>query len=59
MFEVIDHDGKPIGLFYADYFKRDNKNGGAWMDNLVGQSKLLGTKPVIYNVVQLHQAGAR
>jgi len=50
VFNVIDKDGKQIGLFYCDYFKRDNKNGGAWMDNLVGQSKLLGTKPVIFNV---------
>lgn len=50
VFEVFDKDGKPLGLFYADYFKRDNKQGGAWMDNLVGQSKLLGTQPVIYNV---------
>ncbi len=50
VFEVYDKDGKAFALFYCDYFKRDNKNGGAWMDNLVGQSKLLGTKPVIYNV---------
>lgn len=50
VFEVFDKDGSKIGLFYADYFKRDNKNGGAWMSNIVGQSKLLGTKPVIYNV---------
>jgi peptidyl-dipeptidase Dcp len=38
---------------YFDYFKRDNKSGGAWMSNFVGQSKLLGTKPVIYNVANL------
>jgi peptidyl-dipeptidase Dcp len=50
VFEVSDKDGAPIGLFYADYFKRDNKSGGAWMDNFVGQSRLLGTKPVVYNV---------
>jgi peptidyl-dipeptidase Dcp len=50
VFEVLDADGSPLTLFYCDYFKRDNKNGGAWMDNLVTQSKLLGTKPVIYNV---------
>ena len=50
VFEVFDKDGSPLALFYCDYFKRDNKNGGAWMDNFVGQSKLLGTKPVIYNV---------
>ncbi|HET7117679.1 MAG TPA: peptidyl-dipeptidase Dcp [Hanamia sp.] len=50
VFEVFDKDGSPLGLFYCDYFKRDNKSGGAWMSNMVGQSKLLGTKPVIYNV---------
>jgi peptidyl-dipeptidase Dcp len=50
VYEVIDADGKPLALWYCDYFKRDNKNGGAWMDNFIGQSKLLGTLPVIYNV---------
>ncbi|MDC9598190.1 peptidyl-dipeptidase Dcp [Xenorhabdus anantnagensis] len=50
VYEVFDKDGKPLALFYTDYFKRDNKNGGAWMSNFVDQSKLLGTKPVIYNV---------
>ncbi|KAB2896419.1 MAG: dipeptidyl carboxypeptidase II, partial [Dokdonella sp.] len=50
VFTVLDHDGSELALFYCDFFKRDNKNGGAWMDNLVGQSRLLGTKPVVYNV---------
>jgi peptidyl-dipeptidase Dcp len=50
VFEVFDADGASIGLLYCDYFKRDNKGGGAWMDNLVDQSGLLGTKPVVYNV---------
>ena len=50
VFEVSDADGKPLALFYCDYFKRDNKNGGAWMDVFVGQSKMLGTLPVVYNV---------
>jgi peptidyl-dipeptidase Dcp len=50
VFEAIDADGKSLALFYCDYFKRDNKNGGAWMTNLVGQSRLLGTLPVICNV---------
>jgi len=50
VYEVFDKDGSSIGLFYTDYFARDNKAGGAWMDNLVNQSKLLGTQPVIYNV---------
>jgi peptidyl-dipeptidase Dcp len=58
VFEVFDKDGTSMALFYCDYFKRDNKNGGAWMDNLVGQSKLLGTKPVIYNVANFSKPAA-
>ena len=50
VYTVIDKDGSELALFYCDYFKRDNKSGGAWMSEVVGQSKLLGTKPVIYNV---------
>ncbi len=50
VYEVFDEDSTSVGLFYTDYFKRDNKSGGAWMDNIVGQSKLLDTKPVVYNV---------
>lgn len=50
VFEVFDQDDQPLALFYADYFKRDNKRGGAWMSNMVEQSGLMGTKPVIYNV---------
>ena len=50
VFEVYDSNGKPLGLFYCDYFKRDNKSGGAWMNNMVIQSKLLHQLPVIYNV---------
>ena len=53
VFEVSDVDGKPMALFYCDYFKRDNKQGGAWMSEFVGESKLLGTLPVIYNVANL------
>ncbi len=50
VFEVFDADGTSMALFYCDYFKRDNKQGGAWMNNLVDQSKLMGTKPVVSNV---------
>ncbi len=50
VYEVTDQDGSELALFYCDFFQRDNKSGGAWMSNLVGQSKLLGTKPVVYNV---------
>ncbi|MGA7340433.1 MAG: peptidyl-dipeptidase Dcp [Terracidiphilus sp.] len=55
VFEVYDADTKPLALFYCDYFKRDNKNGGAWMDVLVNESKLLGTLPVIYNVANFEK----
>ena len=55
VFDVFDGDGKQLALFYCDYFKRDNKNGGAWMDVFVNQSKLLGTFPVVYNVANFAQ----
>jgi peptidyl-dipeptidase Dcp len=53
VFEVSDADGKPLALFYCDYFKRDNKDGGAWMGSFVRQSKVLGTLPVVYNVANV------
>jgi peptidyl-dipeptidase Dcp len=55
VFEVFDTDGKPMALWYCDYFKRDNKNGGAWMDSFVQQSKLLGTLPVVFNVANFQK----
>ena len=58
VFEVFDSDGKHLALFYCDYFKRDNKNGGAWMSEFVGQSRLLGTSPVVYNVANLPKPAA-
>jgi len=58
VFEVFDQDGSPMALFYADYFKRDNKNGGAWMSNIVEQSDLMGTKPVIYNICNFTKPAA-
>ncbi len=58
VFEVFDVDGKHLALFYCDYFKRDNKNGGAWMSEFVGQSHLLGTSPVVYNVANLPKPAA-
>jgi len=53
VFEVFDPDGKHLALFYCDYFKRDNKNGGAWMSEFVGQSRLLNRQSVVYNVANL------
>ncbi|MET0505225.1 MAG: M3 family metallopeptidase, partial [Luteibacter sp.] len=58
VFEVFDKDDTSMALFYVDYFKRDNKNGGAWMSNLVEQSKLFGNKPVVYNVTNFTKPAA-
>ncbi len=49
VFEVADADGKPLALFIADYFARDNKQGGAWMNSYVAQSKLMGLRAVVAN----------
>ncbi|HVT36357.1 MAG TPA: M3 family metallopeptidase, partial [Nevskiaceae bacterium] len=49
VFEVFNADGSPLGLFLADYFARDNKQGGAWMNEYVTQSHLLGKKAVVIN----------
>ncbi|HYQ03129.1 MAG TPA: M3 family metallopeptidase [Polyangiaceae bacterium] len=48
-FEIFDYDNSPIGLFFCDYYARDNKQGGAWMNAYLDQSTLFGTKPVIAN----------
>jgi peptidyl-dipeptidase Dcp len=58
VFEVFDADGKPMALFYADYFKRDEKGGGAWMDNFVDQNGITGTKPVVFNVANFTKPAA-
>jgi len=49
IWEVFDHDGKPLALFIGDYYARPSKRGGAWMNQYVGQNGLLGTKPVVAN----------
>jgi peptidyl-dipeptidase Dcp len=53
VFDVLDRDGSQIGLFYADYFKRDTKRGGAWMSSFVEQSKLRHEQPVIVNCLNI------
>ncbi len=53
VFEVSDSDGKPLALFYADFFERDNKQGGGWTSDLVSPSKLSGLLPVVFNVENL------
>ncbi|MFD5921027.1 M3 family metallopeptidase [Kitasatospora sp. NPDC058201] len=49
VFEVFEEDGAPLGLFLGDFHARESKRGGAWMDELVTQSHLLGRRPVVYN----------
>ncbi|CAB4877587.1 MAG: M3 family peptidase [Actinobacteria bacterium] len=48
-FEVNNEDGSHVGLFIGDFFTRDSKRGGAWMNNLVDQSSLLNQLPVVVN----------
>lgn len=50
VWEIFDHDGVGLALFYGDFFARESKSGGAWMGNFVEQSELNETRPVIYNV---------
>ena len=57
VFEVFDSDGSSIGLWYCDYYKRDNKSGGAWEDTFVDGSGLLKTKPVVFNVLNIPKPG--
>jgi len=58
VWEIFDNNGEGMALFYGDFFARDSKSGGAWMDNLVQQSTLLGTRPVIYNVCNYQKPAA-
>ncbi|HEV2638517.1 MAG TPA: M3 family metallopeptidase [Actinocrinis sp.] len=49
VFEVFDADGTGMGLYLADFYARSSKRGGAWMDEFVSQSHLLGQRPVVLN----------
>jgi peptidyl-dipeptidase Dcp len=49
VFEVHNEDGTELALFVFDAYARESKRGGAWMNNLVDQSHLLGQKPVVVN----------
>lgn len=50
VWEIFDHNGEGMALFYGDFFARDSKGGGAWMGNFVEQSHEFAARPVIYNV---------
>jgi peptidyl-dipeptidase Dcp len=49
VFDVIDADGKQLAIFIADMYARSNKKGGAWMNEYISQSTLMGTQPVVAN----------
>ncbi len=49
VFEVSNADGSPLGLFLVDWYARENKRGGAWMSTYVDQARLLGTRSVVVN----------
>ena len=53
VFEVFEQDGTPLGLFIGDFYARESKRGGAWMEYLVVPARLLGTRPVVVNNLSL------
>lgn len=55
VWNVFDHNGEQLALFYGDFYARDSKRGGAWMSSYVTQSHMLGTKPVVVNVLNIPQ----
>jgi peptidyl-dipeptidase Dcp len=58
VWEVRNEDGSELGLFLGDYYARNSKRGGAWMNSLVDQSALLGTKPVVINNLNISKPPA-
>ncbi|NIJ12082.1 peptidyl-dipeptidase Dcp [Saccharomonospora amisosensis] len=58
VFEVFDADGGPLGLFLGDYYARDSKRGGAWMNTFRDQSRLLGERPIVVNNLNLVKPAA-
>ncbi len=58
VWEVADAAGEAVGLYLGDFFARDGKRGGAWMSSFVSQSRLLDTRPVVFNVLNVTRAAA-
>jgi peptidyl-dipeptidase Dcp len=58
VWEVSDADGAGVGLYLGDFFAREGKRGGAWMSSFVRQSRLLGTRPVVVNNLNVSRAPA-
>ena len=53
VWDVINEAGRSIGLFLGDFYARPSKRGGAWMNNIVDQSMVLSTQPIVVNVANL------
>tara|TARA_B110000091_G_scaffold95776_1_gene104351 strand:+ start:811 stop:2940 length:2130 start_codon:yes stop_codon:yes gene_type:complete len=51
VFEVLEANGKHLGVIYMDFFARDTKRGGAWMNELRAQSNVGGNfvTPIVTN----------
>ncbi|TKJ18804.1 M3 family metallopeptidase [Blastococcus sp. CCUG 61487] len=58
VWEVSDADGTAVGLYLGDFFAREGKRGGAWMNSFVTQSRLLGTSPVVVNNLNVSRPSA-
>jgi peptidyl-dipeptidase Dcp len=58
VYEVFDKDGKHLAIFIADYYARSNKRGGAWMNEYVSQSRLMGFEPVVVNNLNIPKPSA-
>jgi peptidyl-dipeptidase Dcp len=58
VWEVHGADGQPVGLYLGDYFAREGKRGGAWMNSFLTQSTLLGTQPVVVNNLNVTRPAA-
>jgi len=56
VWEVADADGTEVGLYLGDFYAREGKRGGAWMNSFVSQSRLLGTRPVVVNNLNVTRA---
>jgi peptidyl-dipeptidase Dcp len=58
VWEVAGPDGEPVGLYLGDFYAREGKRGGAWMSSFVSQSTLLGTRPVVFNNLNVTRPAA-